>query len=152
MSASISNSSHLPLVSIHFFAMSVSLSALQIGSSAPVFLDEPSAFTVKHISHQLLPLCLLLFITASSVFEWPSVSYEAGDGWGIFSKRVLPNHSSRKTDTLANSQCVLALSLASCRTWGGPSFSEVPPWVFKLEPMLQVSLLSRSAWGSYLSF
>ena len=43
--------------------------SLQIGLSAPVFFDEPSVFTVKHFSHQLLPLCLLLFIIACSVFE-----------------------------------------------------------------------------------
>ena len=29
--------------------------SLQIGSSAPVFLDETWVFTVKHFSHQLLP-------------------------------------------------------------------------------------------------
>ena len=74
------------------------------------------------------PLCLLLFIVASSVFECPSVSYEAGDGWGIFDKRVLPKHSSRKTDTLlpiANVRLLCPLLLVGLG--GGPSFSEVPP-------------------------
>lgn len=72
----------------------------------------------------------------------------------VFSIRFLPNHSSRKTDTLLPTVNVCLLCpLLVVGLGGGPSFSGLPALGVHVRAILfQISLLSGSAWEGYLSF